>query len=117
MKKIFLIVLFIILACSVNVNAAPYLICDPYISGTMPEYFYVQTDGGTWVKSTPQSVTGGGLRLYFDLASYNMMTRHDFAVTACILNDYGTEACSAATNFTFIAESAPVTPSGVRVIP
>ena len=97
-----------------TVFAAPFLVCDPYPSTVaQPTHFILIIDGGSPIRSTPQT-TPEGVRLYYDLATISPGT-HTVSVKACAGGELWGEVCSAEVPFVFTRPSSPSAPRNISL--
>lgn len=113
MKRIILVILAILLF-AFNVEASPFITCDPYIvTETQPTVFEVVMDGGAKVDSLPV-----GAMLKFDVGSVSVGS-HSVSIKACTDNTaegWG-RLCSSAVPFVFTRPSTPSIPRNIKLIP
>ena len=109
------IVLSVLLALVCTVQAAPFLVCDTYTTGTIPTYFLIQTETGV-INSTAAQVTGG-VRLEYDMAP-TTAGAHSWTVKACVNSpEWGGELCSDTVPFAFVRPSSPSSVLNIRLSP
>ena len=71
----------------------PHLISTAYTTDeTQPDTFEVTIDEDAMVESTPQTLGDGSVRLYFDLATYEVTT-HTYSIVA-VSTLYGDSAAA-----------------------
>ena len=105
--KIFIFAVIIIFVPSF-VFSTPFLVCDSYPTTVeQPDYFNVTMDGVT-VQSIPEVLTGGSVRLHYDLSGISTGA-HNSSVSAC--NEWG---CSSTVPFGF-SKTVPGAPANIRL--
>jgi hypothetical protein len=110
------LLLGLLLALSVSVRAAPFLVCDPYAVQTDTNLIPVSFNL-TGIAAQPISVpvttnADGTKALHYDLANLGNGT---YTVTAAAVNVFGGTS-PAGTPFTF-TKGVPATPTNLRISP
>lgn len=127
MKTKFKVVLFVtmilaIVFCAKTTQAAPFLICDPYLSTvTQPNSFYIYLDGTTTpIKSPAITNTDNSKQMKYDLGLTSVtLGQHNAQVSAVIEDVWGVSE-STKTPFTFSKRDVaikPIAPSGIVLAP
>lgn len=109
MKKLFFFIAFFLFTGTAM--AAPFVVSDPYTSGTVPDGFLVSVDGGAVVESP---AVDSALR--FDVGGVSS-GEHTVTIRAYKDTTEWGRMQSDPVNFTFTRPAAPVGPSGIRLAP
>ncbi|HOS66181.1 MAG TPA: hypothetical protein PK251_15690 [Candidatus Latescibacteria bacterium] len=109
MKKLFFFIAFFLFTGTAM--AAPFVVSDPYTSGTIPDGFLVSVDGAAVVES---AAVASALR--FDIGGVSS-GEHTLTIRAYKDDSAWGRLESTPVNFTFTRPAAPVGPSGIRLAP
>jgi hypothetical protein len=91
---------------------AVYVVCDP-VSTNKPDKYVLTMDGSAAFEVDPQTMTGGAVRLHYDVTTLTRGTTHNMTVKAKISGVGGGE--SASVPFSFVLSALPVIPSGIAL--
>ncbi len=109
MKKLLCLIAFFLFTGTAM--AAPFVVSDPYTSGTIPDGFLVSVDGAAVVESAAVAAA-----LRYDIGSVSS-GEHTLTIRAYKDTTEWGRMQSAPVNFTFTRPAAPVGPSGIRLAP
>ena len=104
MRRI-LFALLLALAVPLLAEAAPFVVCDSYTTGVIPDTFRVSLDGAAEVVSPRWSGTTEDGTVLTNVVHFDVGTvavgAHSVAVKACKVDPLWGEACSLASPFAF----------------
>jgi hypothetical protein len=104
MKKVLLVVAFVLAMAGVASAAGPYLVCDPYTAADGITSFNVIIDSGTPISASPVNMA-----LHYDLSSL-ANGAHSVVAQAC--NTWGCSANSSPLAFT---KGVPAMPTNLKL--
>jgi hypothetical protein len=106
--RVLLVVCFLMFV-AMQLQAAPFLVCDPYPASSAVTSFTIFWDGATTGISVPVFTDATGTYIHLDLAS---VTNGSHTVKARAKNSWGESADSSP--FVFVKQ-APATPLNTRI--
>lgn len=109
MKKLFIVMALLIGFIHVNVEAAPFVVCDPQAGVT--EY---RVTGPAWVSPAVPAEADGSIKMDVSAAAIG---ENSLMVQACNVDAVWGVQCSISSPFVFTRPATPAQPAGLKLNP